>query len=259
MFDSHCHLNFQAFSDTYEAVIKSANNEGIDYILIPGTDLENSEKAIELAEGHKGIFAAVGMHPTKDFEKTDLNSLVVKLEELCTSHKVVAIGEIGLDYYRYKSGSEVQKKYFLSQLELGLRLEKAIIIHNRHAGEDILKLLYKNWVPGMAGRCVFHCCESDFDLLEFAKDKNIFIGVDGDVTYDTQKQLFIKRVPLSLLLVETDSPYILPEPLRSQKERKANEPKNLIYILKKVSEIKNIQTNELIKITKDNAVKLFAV
>lgn len=258
MFDTHCHLNFEAFEDSYEDVIGRARHAGVRFMLIPGTDWKTSKKAFDIAEVHQNIYASVGIHPTKDLGKIDLEPTIFKLEELAENDKVVAIGEVGLDYYWFRSSPDVQKVFFRAQIKLALKMGKSLIIHNRHAGEDVVKTLQSLWHRNLVKRCVFHCCEEDNYMLTFARNNGIFIGVDGDVTYDKDKQKFIKDVPVELLVVETDSPYMLPEPLRS-KERVNNEPKNVELVLDAVAKLKNIDKNELKKITTKNAKTLFVL
>lgn len=258
MFDTHCHLNFEAFEDNFEEVIARARHEGVRQMLIPGTDLKTSKKALDIAEVHQNIYASVGIHPTKDLGKIDLESSLYKLEELAENNKVVAIGEVGLDYYWFRSSPDVQKEFFKAQIKLALKLGKALIIHNRQAGEDVVKTLQSVWHKNLVRRCVFHCCEVDDYLLTFALNNGIYIGVDGDVTYDADKQNFINEVPLESLVIETDSPYLLPEPLRS-KERVNNEPTNMKLVLECVAKVKNIGKDELGKITTNNAKRLFSV
>ena len=258
MFDTHCHLNFQAFDTYFNEVIKRAFDAGVKHITVPGTDLETSKKAIVIAESYENIYAAVGIHPTKDLSTVSLKSVIYKLEEIALSTKVASIGEIGLDYYRYRSSSAVQKQFFLAQLELSLKVDKSVIIHNRHASKDVLDILEGNWQNAYEGRMVFHCCEAEQEILNFAIKHDIFIGVDGDVTYDKEKMKFIKNVPLELLVIETDSPYIIPEPLHSKKVF-PNEPKNLSYIAKKVAEIKKVAIEKLSETTLKNGLRLFGL
>jgi len=262
MFDTHCHLNLKEFNNEIDKVISSANAVGVERLVIPGTDIINSKRSVIIAETFKGAYAAVGIHPTENLEGLDLSRVITLLEELCTSKRVVAIGEIGLDYYRYKSATAIQKNFFAAQLDLALKMDKAIIIHNRLAENDLLQILKTKWLPGLNNSCVFHCCETSDELLDFAIKNRVFVGVDGDVTYDSKKQEFIKKVPLDLLLLETDSPLLLPEPLRSQKKEmniKYNQPANLTIIATKVAEIKNIDIKEVVDITDKNGKFLFNI
>ncbi|PIS15487.1 hydrolase TatD [Candidatus Roizmanbacteria bacterium CG09_land_8_20_14_0_10_41_9] len=274
MFDTHCHLNFKAFQKTLPDVIDRAYKAGVSYMLIPGTDLEASRRAVEIAKGHKGVYAAVGIHPhhaleslgsTDDRRKTKVDMI----EELLREEKVLAVGEVGIDKYqyketKYKTGSinpdfiERQKELFVHQIQLAIQHKKSLILHNREAVEDTLLILKDHWGTHLEGRTVFHCCEPDKQLLEFAKKHRVYIGVDGDVTYNKKKQEFIKTVPLELLVLETDSPFLLPEPLRSQKKY-PNEPANLASISAFLGDLLNIEKDELARVTTQNAKKLFTL
>jgi len=293
MFDTHCHLNFSAFDGILEKVISEGKNEGVEKFVVPGTDVETSKKAVGIAKKYEGVYAAVGIHPhhVKKYQKEmpkqvrhdklsschpelDLGSLLnndfKKLEKLITHPKVVAIGEIGLDrhiyqktkYEDYKIDEEfikLQKEVFLTQLNLAKKYKKTVIIHNRQAKNDLLKILNTYYLL-LNTSMVFHCCEPDFDLLDFAKKHHIYIGVDGDVTYDPKKQAFVKEIPLSLLVLETDSPFLTPAPLRNDKKTKfPNTPKNLILVAQKVAEIKGEKVEKIRKVTKNNSMKLFMI
>jgi len=295
MFDTHCHLNFSAFKKNLDEVITQAKAMGVDKIVIPSTKLKNSLKAVEIAEKYEGVWAAVGVHPhhVYDFvaneptkiipqvnssrlENRDSNihsrhnfvdSLTKDIEVLLTNKKVVAIGEVGLDLHQYEKTVypdyqitpdflEMQKKLLVDQIKLAIKYNKSLILHNREASKDLLKLLSENWDRRLAGRTVFHCCEPDPELLEYAKQKQIFLGVDGDVTFSTTKQEFIKTVPLDLLVLETDSPLLLPEPLRSKKLY-PNKPENLQLIASFIANLLKINGDDLKKITMQNACRLF--
>jgi TatD DNase family protein len=258
MFDTHCHLNFQAFTETFDSVIRDSQNEGVTLMMIPGTDLESSKKSLEIASYYAGTYSAVGFHPTKELESLSLGKVISFLENLCESPYVLAIGEIGLDYYRFRSASRLQKEWFTKQLKLATKLDKSVIVHNRHAADDLIGIVNDNWEQNFEERMVFHCCEPEMILLDYAIKHNIFIGVDGDVTYDKSKQEFVKHIPLELLVVETDSPYIVPEPLRSEKV-KINEPKNVRLVLEKLAGLKNIEFDAVVEKTRENGKKLFGI
>jgi len=283
MFDTHCHLNFSAFDGILEKVISEAKNEGVEKFVVPGTDVETSKKAVEISKKYEEIFAAVGIHPhhvfkiknekiknKNDNEKLKITKMIKAIENLLIEPKVVAVGEIGLDrhiyqktkYEDYKIDEEfiaLQKEVFLTQLNLAKKYKKAVIIHNREAKDDLLKILNTYYLI-LDTPMVFHCCEPDFDLLNFAKKNHIYIGVDGDVTYDPKKQAFVKKIPLSLLVLETDSPFLTPTPLRNdQKTKFPNTPKNLILVAQKVAEIKGEKVEKIIKLTKENGKRLFKI
>lgn len=313
MFDTHCHLNFKVFRKNLSEVIERARKVGVNYFVVPGTDLESSKRAVEIAEKYDGVYAAVGIHPHHTYEilnkkseilnsklqinHNDLNSnnqnkkvsdlknlgfenylelrhsnlefILKNIEGLLSNPKVVAVGEIGLDkhqytktkYQNYRVNSELvegQKELLIKQIKLASKYKKSVILHNRGATEEILKLLTTNYYL-LTTNIVFHCCEPDERLLEFAIKHNIFIGVDGDVTYIEDKQEFVKRIPLELLVLETDSPFLLPEPLRSQKNRLFNGPKNLPLIAEFIAKVKNVSINQLIDTTEKNAKTLFSI
>jgi TatD DNase family protein len=277
MFDTHCHLNFSAFDGILEKVISEAKNEGVEKFVAPGTDVETSKKAVEIAKKYEGVYAAVGIHPhhVKEIQNSKLKTQnynlklkIKEIEKLLTEPKVVAVGEIGLDrhiyqktkYEDYKIDEEfiaLQKEVFLAQLNLAKKYKKTVIIHNRQAKDDLLKILNTYYLL-LNTSMVFHCCEPDFDLLDFAKKNHIYIGVDGDVTYDPKKQAFVKEIPLSLLVLETDSPFLTPAPLRNdQKTKFPNTPKNLALIAQKVAEIKEEKLEKIMEITRENGERLF--
>jgi TatD DNase family protein len=290
MFDTHCHLNFSAFDGILEKVISEAKNEGVEKFVVPGTDVETSKKAVAIAKKYEGVHAAVGIHPhhVKEIQNSKFKSQndnlkfkINEIEKLLTHPKVVAIGEIGLDRHIYKKTKyedyqideefiALQKEVFLAQLNLAKKYKKTVIIHNRQAKDDLLKILTSNSQLVTSNRIVFHCCEPDFletrngaSLLDFAKKNNIYIGVDGDVTYDPKKQAFVKEIPLSLLVLETDSPFLLPKIPKKTVFRKdclyINTPKNLVLIAQKVAEIKGEKVEKIRKVTKNNAMKLFMI
>src|SRR3990167_6531623 len=174
MFDTHCHLNFQAFDGQVEKVVAEAQKAGITHINIPATDVATSKKAIEVAEKFEHVYASVGIHPHHIFKFQETNS----------------------------------KK----QIQLALQYKKSLIFHNREAKKDFLEVVDSLWSAQLEGRAVFHCCEPDEELLSYALAHKIFIGVDGDVTYSKEKREFVKKIPLESLVFETDSPFLLPEP-----------------------------------------------
>jgi TatD DNase family protein len=287
MFDTHCHLNFSAFDGILEEVIFEAKNEGVEKFVVPGTDVETSKKAVGIAKKYEGVYAAVGIHPhhVKEIQNSKFKSQndnlkfkINEIEKLLTHPKVVAIGEIGLDrhiyqktkYEDYKIDEKfiaLQKEVFLAQLNLAKKYKKTVIIHNRQAKDDLLKILTSNKQLVTSNRIVFHCCEPDFlearhgvSLLDFAKKNNIYIGVDGDVTYESKKQAFVKEIPLSLLVLETDSPFLTPAPLRNdQKTKFPNTPKNIILVAQKVAKIKGEKVEKIRKITRENGERLFKI
>ncbi len=270
MIDTHCHLNFKVFDDIVDNVVEEAINVGVKNIVIPGTDIKTSKKALKIAERFSGVFVAIGIHPHHIFQvfsqknnhKYYLKSLIDLIKELISHKKVVAIGEIGLDYHLYQKTNhknyqinkqfiELQKIFFIEQMKLAYEFNKSLIIHNREAKKDLISILKENKNYLLPKRVVFHCCEPEEELLNFAINNNIFIGIDGDVFYDLKKQQFIKKVSLTLLVLETDAPFLSPI------KKFPNEPKNLPLIAKKIAEVKNTSLDEVVKKTTENGKRLF--
>ncbi len=258
MFDTHCHLNLDEFEERQRIVINGARDAGVKYFVIPGTNIKTSKKAVETAGLYENVYAAVGIHPTENLDEESLEKNILKIKELAYEPNVVAIGETGLDYYRFETPTRIQKIYFKEHVILSLKMNKTLIIHSRQASEDVLKVLNEAWSDSLQERIVFHCMEVSKELLEFALDKKIFIGVDGDITYDTKKQEFIKEISLERLVVETDSPFLTPEPIKKEKSF-PNEPKNLVYIIQKIASLKGEDPEVITRETTINAKLLFGI
>lgn len=280
MFDTHCHLNFSRFRRNLSEVIQRAKDAGVSHIVVPGTGVESSKKAVEIAETYDNVYAAVGIHPHHVFDmmktlnsKSETLKSIQEIENLLVHPKVMAIGEVGVDRHVYeetkyetynveKSFIDLQKELLKEQIKLAIRYKKSLVLHNREAIGDLLSVISSQWDTNLEGRTVFHCCEPNEKLLEFAKKHKVFIGVDGDITYDLlqsmKKKEFIKKVPLEMLVLETDSPFLLPEPLRTKKEY-PNEPKNILLIAKYVAEFKGIRVEDLTRQTTENGKRLFGL
>lgn len=274
MFDTHCHLNFKAYKKTLDEVISQAQSAGVKKILIPGTDVKTSRRAIEIAEQYDWMYVAVGIHPHHVYkllkrDASNANEELAQIEELAAHQKVVAIGEIGMDRHEYTETVyaeynvderfvAMQKELFIKQMQLAIKLKKSLILHNREAVGDILPLIEENWDQVLEGRTVFHCCEPRQDLLDFAKKHKMYLGVDGDITFITEKQEFIPTVPSDMLVLETDSPFLLPEPLRSQK-RYPNKPSHITIVAETVAKLRKVTVDELVTQTSTNAEKLFNI
>lgn len=272
--DTHCHLNFKRFERIVENVIARAWSAGVIKIIIPGTDIETSKKAVKIAEQNEGVFASVGIHPhhARELQITNYESkinIIQTIQIQLQNTKVKAVGEVGLDKHLYEKSKHgihkiteediaIQKELLVDQIKMALEYNKSLILHNREAVSDLLETLDEVWDEKLRAKTVFHCCEPDDRLLAYAIKHEIFIGVDGDVTYDEKKQEFVRKIPLERLVVETDSPYLLPEPLRSQ-NRFPNEPSNIPIIIEKISEIKNLAIEEVAEKTYENSIKLFQI
>lgn len=265
MIDVHCHLNFKAFEDDLDDSIKRAQDAGIETIINTGTSLESSLKAVELAQKHENLYAIVGIHPHHaDKMETGWEK---ELKKMAQNKKVVGIGEIGLDYYSYKSNGivdpKLQKIVFEAQIQMASELNLPLQIHNRHAGENIIdiltshKNLLKNPIPGM-----FHCFAGTLGVLKKALDLGFYIGFDGNLTYKGLApgetiSLFdlCKNAPLERIVTETDAPFLTPEPHRGGR----NEPSYVIITGAKIAKIKAISKKDLDSITTQNAKQIFNI
>lgn len=260
MIDTHSHIQFKIFDDNRGQVINNAKKAGVDKIMAVGTDLESSEKAVEIAEKYPEVYASAGIHPHHAFEFlkefSSFSNQLSELQKLLGNPKVVAIGETGIDKHVYKKTKytdyliskgflKVQKELFAQQIQMATKHKKSLIIHNREAVNETLEILTENWSQFLEGRSVFHFCEPDKRLLDFALKHKVYIGIDADVLTDLDKQSFVKMVPQKLLVLETDSPFISPE------------PKNLIEILEFVSKLLKIETKVLERIIFNNSLSLF--
>lgn len=252
--DTHCHLNDEKLLPKVDEVIKSAEEAGVGLFIVVGWDKESSFKAVELAEQYENIYAIVGFHPENVFDVNEKD--FYETLELYKHPKVVAIGEIGLDYYWTKDPirREIQKEYFIRQIIFANEHQMPISIHNRDAFNDCLEIL-KEHKPLYGG--VMHCYSGSVELLKDVLDLGLYIGLDGPLTFLNAKtpKLVCEEVPLDKLLLETDCPYLSPHPLRGT----INEPKNLGLILDEVARLKNISKKHIAEVTTDNAKKLFHV
>jgi TatD DNase family protein len=274
MFDTHCHLNFSRFKKNVDEVIRKAREVGVTTIVVPGTDFTSSQKAVEIAAQNAGIYAAVGIHPHHVYEfketgEVNVEELVKELEKLINQDKVVAVGEVGMDRHVYEATKyeeynvdekfiKLQGELLASQIKLAVKFNKSLIIHNREAKQDLLPIVSELWNSSLERHAVFHCCEPDEELLNFAQQHKMFLGVDGDITYFKEKQEFIKKVPLDMLVLETDSPFLLPEPMRTQKLF-PNKPENIPYISEFIARIMGVEVEKLRKQTTENGKELFQI
>ena len=251
LIDSHAHLEMKEFDSDREDVIKRAGDTGVDFIVTVGTNLALSRKAVSLAQKYQNIYATIGVHP-HDAAKTD-NRTFESLKELSQVQKIIAYGEIGLDFFRNISSQEKQIDVFGLQLELAQELNLPVIIHDREAHEKTLEMVKASGVR----RGVFHCFSGDYAMAKQCIDLGFYISIPGVVTYDKAKTIqdVALRVPLASLLLETDAPYLTPVPHRG----KRNEPSFIIHTAKKVAEIKKVGWEEVAQVTADNAMTLFGI
>ena len=247
--DTHCHLDFPDFDPDREEVIKRAKQESIGCIINIGSSLRGSRAGIDLAKQHDFIYASIGIHP-HEADRYD-NKIQTELAKLVNKDKVVAIGEIGLDYYKNYSKAENQKSLFISLIDLAKELDLPLIIHNRQAQNDTLKIL-KNAMPVKA---VVHCFSGDAQFLKECLGLGFFISYTCNITYKKSQRLreLLKATPLDRLFLETDAPFLPPEGFRG----KRNEPMYVKYLAQEIAKIKGISIDEVAKITTENAKGFF--
>lgn len=270
MIDAHCHLNFHRFENDTDEVIRDALEKGVSIIVNTGTSIPSSRQAVELAQKYPQLYAIVGIHPhhadktDREFEGEIQNDWLEKLGELARQPKVIGIGEVGMDYWNYRTNGIVdcalQEKAFRLQIELSIQLQLPLQIHTRLAWDDTLSILsnYKRdlqEVPGM-----FHCFSGSVDFARRVLDMGFYVGFDGNITYggippgeDTSLQDLLDYVPVDRILTETDSPFLAPVPLRGTR----NVPQNVIIIAEFISDRKKIPLSKLEEIIHDNFSAVF--
>ncbi|MFC4303340.1 TatD family hydrolase [Cohnella boryungensis] len=247
LIDTHAHLDSPKFDNDREEVIARALEAGIDTIVNIGFNRETIPSTMALAEKYPYIFAAVGWHPT-DAVDMRLEEDLAWIERLCSHPKVVAIGEIGLDYYWDTSPKEIQHTVFREQIRLARKLNKPIVIHNRDAHEDVVRLLKEEKAEEVGG--IMHCFSGSWETAKKCLDMNFYISFGGPVTFKNARvpKEVLERVPLDRILLETDAPYLAPHPYRG----KRNESAYVRLVAEAAAEIKSISVEEIEKITSEN-------
>ncbi|MDZ5474342.1 TatD family hydrolase [Bacillus sp. 31A1R] len=253
LFDTHAHLNAEQFEADLQEVIKRAQGEGVSNIVVVGFDRPTIKRAMELAESYEFIYACVGWHPVDAIDMTDED--LNWIEELASHPKVVAIGEMGLDYYWDKSPKEIQKEVFRKQIQLAKKVKLPIVIHNREATADIVEILKEENASEVGG--IMHCFSGSVEVAKECVDMNFYISLGGPVTFKNAKKPkeVAKEIPLHKLLIETDCPYLAPHPHRGTR----NEPSLVKLVAEQIAELKEITYEEVAKATTDNAKKLFGI
>lgn len=247
--DTHAHLNLDPFYQDVKPYIDRAQEAGVEQMIIPAIDIETSERAIELAEKYDGIYAAVGIHP-HDSVKVSKDYLKI-LEEFLQHPKVVAVGEIGLDYFRDYAPSDIQKRIFQEQAEFAKDKDYPIIVHNRKADDDTFSIL--NALDYFNAQ--FHCYGSDEDFAKKVLDRGALISFTGVVSFAKKVQELVAKLPLEKLMIETDCPWMAPIPYRG----KQNEPAYVVEVAKAYSEIFRKPIDEIAKITTNTAKSFFNI
>ena len=251
LIDTHAHLSLPQFDQDRTEVIKRARDAGIKHIITVGTDSDDCRKAVALAQEHDFISAAVGIHPHD--AKTINAETYSLLRELAADNNVVAIGEIGLDFYRNLSSQEIQVQHFREQLWLAREVSLPVIIHDREAHQKVLQILQEEKAATVGG--VIHCFSGDWEMAKACLDLGFYISIPGTITFkksDAYHKL-VRDLPLDRMLVETDCPFLAPHPFRG----KRNEPAYVQYVAKAVAGIKGLGCEAFAEITTQNAQKLF--
>ncbi len=249
--DSHAHLDDERFDEDREELINSLQENGIEAVLNPGADLKTSRAGVALADKYPFIYAAVGCHP-HDSKFMDDDTMNI-FRELAKNKKVLGIGEIGLDYYYDNSDRETQKIWFREQIRLAKELDLPYIVHDRDAHEDIIRIMKEEYHSGTRG--VLHCYSGSVEMAREFMKLGFYISLGGPVTFKKAKtpKMVAKEVPLERLLIETDSPYLAPEPFRG----KRNEPKLVKCVAEEIAGIREVTVSEIAEKTKENFKRLF--
>jgi len=258
--DSHCHLDFLSFDEDREEVLQRASRSGIRRILNPGLDLESSCRIIKLAETYPLLYAAVGIHPNEG--RGWKSEKISDLHHLASHPKTVAIGEIGLDYYRDESPREIQRELFLYQLDLAAEVDRPVVIHSRNAMDEVLEML-RAWHARLVGDRspladrpgVLHAFEGTIDHARQALEMNFFFGIGGPVTFRNAqaRRDVLAELPLEHILLETDSPLLAPHPHRGQR----NEPAYVELVAGTVADVFGHPLETVAEVTSNNASRLF--
>jgi len=247
--DSHCHLQDRKFSKDLERVINSAKEKGVKSIIVPGWDVDSSKYAMEIAEKYEEIYATIGVHPHD--AKIYNENIKREIFNLIRKEKVIAVGEIGLDYYRDLSPREVQREIFKKQLKIAEDENLPVVIHTRNSLDEAIDIVKDFKVKG-----VFHAFTKEARIAKRIIDMGFYVGIGGVVTFKNSRlSNEIKYIPVENILLETDAPYIAPEPMRG----KRNEPAFLIYILEKIAKEKSMPMEEVARITYENTRELFKI
>lgn len=249
-FDTHCHLNSEQLYENRDEFIKHALDNQVEMMVVVGYDLESSKKAVEIAKEHSFIYAAVGIGPNDCLNTTTQDLQII--DEYLNEPKVVALGEIGLDYYWDDVPSDKQKEIFQQQVDLAKKHQKPIIIHCRDAYEDTYEVLKRNGHPG-----IMHCYSGSVEMAKRFIDLGFYISLAGPVTFKNARvpKDVAEKIGLEHLLIETDCPYLTPPPYRGS----LNEPANVVYIAQEIAKLKNMEIESVASQTTFNAKKVFGI
>lgn len=253
IFESHAHYEDEQFHGDREELFRKLSDEGIGYVVNVSSSLDTMKKTIALTEKYSFIYGTVGIHPEESGELTEENFTLVG--EMSERSKVVAIGEIGLDYYWDEPEREIQKKWFSKQMELARQRKLPMVIHSRDAAKDTLDMMKDHNAQDMGG--VIHCFSYSKEMAREFLNMGFYLGIGGVVTFSSGKKLkeVVEYVPLESIVLETDSPYLAPVPNRG----KRNTSLNLTYVAREISRIKGITYDQVVKTTFENAMKMYRI
>src|SRR5512135_3222890 len=253
LIDTHAHLEMREFADDRDEVIKRAREAGVEYIVTIGTTVESSRDAVMLADKYDFIYAAIGIHPHE--VKDILHPAYEVIRHFAQHKKVVAYGEIGLDYHYELSPRTDQKRKFRDMLREARELDLPVIIHDREAHDDMLQILSEEWSPDLGG--VMHCFSGDAAMAKKVIDMGFSISIAGPVTFPKAEPLreVVKQIPIEHLLIETDAPYLAPQPFRG----KRNEPAFVRHTAEMIAQVKGLTFDDIARITSFNAMQLFGI
>lgn len=253
IFDTHAHYDDPVYDKDRETLFQTMRSEGVSIITDIGADIESTKRAVELSESYDFIYAAAGVHPSEVYslEETDMDFL----REAARSPKVVAIGEIGLDYHYEDTVREVQKKWFVRQLNIAKETKLPVVIHSRDAAQDTLDIMKAEHAEEIGG--VIHCFSYGWDMAKIYLDMGFYLGIGGVLTFKNAKKLkeVVQKAPLDRLVLETDAPYLAPEPYRG----KRNASHYLKYVINEIAVLRNLIPEEVILITEDNGKQMYRI
>jgi TatD DNase family protein len=247
LIDTHAHIYYEDFAQRIEEVIQSASDNGVEKIITVGVDLKSSEECIKLAEKFPSVFATCGYHPHEAVKAP--KRYLYELENMAAHPKVVAIGEMGLDYHYNFSDPKIQQKVYREQLELAVALQLPAVVHCRNSDDDILQGINES----ACENGVIHCFASNVEFAEKILETGFHISFTGMITFIKELEEVVIEIPLERMMVETDSPYLSPKPHRGKK----NEPKNVLHVAEKIAELKEIDLEEVAESTTETAMNLF--
>lgn len=249
--DTHAHYDDKAFDEDRAELLESMTGEGVGCIVNIGSSLEACKRTIQLMEQYDFVYGALGVHPTDSGELTEDDIEWLKVQ--CALEKCVAVGEIGLDYYWDEPEREIQKKWFVRQLELAREVKLPMVIHSRDAAQDTVDIMKAERAAEIGG--VVHCYSYSRELAKTFLDMGFYFGIGGVVTFNNGRKLkeVVEYLPLDRIVLETDSPYLAPVPFRG----KRNDSRKLTHVIDQIVEIKGLTSEEVIKTTMQNAYKLY--